>query len=184
MFTALVGKSDIKRVALQPYEPVAVQHCRSVSKRIEEKFHFKVTVLPSRILPKEAYYAPRGRYRAEKLLTDLNRVPGYDHIIGITTRDISTRKGNIPDWGIFGLGHMPGKSCVISTFRLNRKVERVSPQERLTRVVFHEIGYTLGPPHCPIKTCLMADAEGTIASVDLGKDFCSSCRKRAIRSAR
>lgn len=175
---ALIAETQPARVAILPYEPAAVKHCRAVAGRVEKKFRFKVAVLPSRKLPAAAYYPPRGRYRAEKLLADLNQVPGFDHVIGITVRDISTQKGKIADWGIFGLGHMPGKSCVISTFRLSRKVERVSPQQRLARVVFHEIGHTLGLPHCPAKSCLVADAEGAIASVDRGKDFCASCRTK------
>ena len=74
-------------------------------------------------LPEAAWYKPRNRYRANILLENLNSYSGYDKIIGITTKDISTTKNNIYDWGIMGLANCPGKSCVISTFRIKRQTK-------------------------------------------------------------
>src|SRR5688572_8458546 len=56
-------------------------------------------------MPKEAYYKPRNRYRADELLKDLKTYTGCDKIIGITNKDISTTKNNIYDWGIMGLAN-------------------------------------------------------------------------------
>ena len=49
-------------------------------------------------LPAAAYYKSRNRYRASVVLTYLNTYSGYDKIIGITTKDISTTKDEIYDW--------------------------------------------------------------------------------------
>ena len=45
-------------------------------------------------LPIAAFYKPRNRYRATVLLESIDSYNGYDKIIGITTKDISTSKNN------------------------------------------------------------------------------------------
>lgn len=144
-------------------------------------YRLKITLLPTADLPSSAYYGPNKRYRAEKLLDFLDdRTPGkYDRVLGLTDRDISTTKGDIHDWGIFGLGSMNGRSCVVSTFRLLRGADREKFMARLIKVVNHELGHTLGLPHCPSPRCLMGDAKGTIVTVDRETgDFCALCKKR------
>lgn len=73
-------------------------------------------------LPEQAWYEPRNRYRADSLIDWLkNRVNNNEIIIGLTSKDISTTKNEIKDYGIIGLGFTPGKSCVVSTFRLKKQ---------------------------------------------------------------
>ncbi len=138
-----------------------------------------ITVLPSRDLPKAAFYRPRNRYRAVKLLTFLDSINSHTHIkiVGLTVKDISTTKGKYQDWGIFGLGTIGGKSCVVSTFRLARgKVSKTLFHRRLVDVVNHELGHTFGLDHCPHKGCIMEDAKGSIKTVDRSKGtFCKDC---------
>jgi archaemetzincin len=68
-------------------------------------------------LPGTAYYKPRNRFRADKLLNDLNKY-SYSRVIGITDQDISCTKGDVYDWGLFGLGSMSGKTGVIPSYRV------------------------------------------------------------------
>ena len=100
----------------------------------------------------------------------------------MTSVDISTAKPPNGDWGIFGLGQMPGKSCVVSDFRLHKK-GGITSTERLGRVAIHEIGHTLGLDHCPTPKCTMSDAKGAMKTVDEETGFCGLCRRRvkAIR---
>jgi archaemetzincin len=145
-------------------------------------FDLEVRVLPCAELPAEAYYKPRHRYRAEKLLTFLHsRIP-FDgwRILGLTATDISTTKDASVDWGVLGLGELPGKASVISSFRCKKTAR--GPQHamvRVAKVAVHEIGHTLGLPHCPNLNCLMEDALGKVATVDREHDFCTRCRKLA-----
>src|SRR6202000_1310347 len=107
-------------------------------------------------LPQSAYYSPRNRYRADSIISYLDRFGRADTvIIGLTAKDISMNKGNIKDWGIMGLGFQPGNACVISAFRLSKS----NLSEQLYKIALHELGHTQGLPHCKNKICYMRDAE-------------------------
>ena len=142
-----------------------------------------VRVLAPVALPAGAFYPPRGRYRAEKLLEFLRgRLPDDGlRIQGMTSADISTTNGRYADWGILGLGDLPGPACVISSFRC-KKTARNSTQarERLAKVAVHELGHTLGLAHCPTRGCLMEDAGGRVATCDREYDLCGRCRKLLV----
>ena len=62
-------------------------------------------------LPESAYYEPRKRYRAEKILEYLYslRTDKNEKIVGLTSSDISTTKDPYDDWGIFGMALSQGQ---------------------------------------------------------------------------
>lgn len=169
-------------IAVQPYKGFNATQTKLVAKNLTQEFGAKVTILPSIPLPKEAYYKPRSRYRAGKLLDHLaEKADGkFDKIIGLTHKDISTTNGDVFDWGIFGLGSLGGSPCVVSTFRLRaRGASEKLFLQRLVRVATHEVGHTLGLPHCPDGQCNMVDAKGSILSVDQGTGkLCKRCTKQ------
>ena len=129
-------------------------------------------------LPQAAFYKPRNRYRASVLLESIDSYKGFDKIIGITSKDISTTKDNIYDWGIMGLAKSPGRSCIISTYRI-KTPNKLLFNDRFIKVALHELGHTMGLPHCTFSsTCFMEAAEGTIKSVDREtRNLCSNCKK-------
>jgi archaemetzincin len=144
-----------------------------------------VRVRPCEDLPKEAYYPARKRYRAEKLLGHLNQTMPKDgwRILGLTDVDISTTKGAVADWGVMGLGELPGTATVISSFRCRKKARNPAHAiERLAKVAVHEVGHTLGLDHCPTVGCLMEDAMGKVVTTDRERDFCTHCRALAKRN--
>lgn len=132
-------------------------------------------------LPAGAYYEPRKRYRAEKVLEFLDRIEREKgvKVVGLTSVDISTTKGRYEDWGIFGMANIGGPSCIVSTCRLGRG--NVDPRlfaERVKKVVIHELGHALGLPHCSTPGCVMRDAEGKISTIDRSDGrICKNCRK-------
>jgi archaemetzincin len=128
-----------------------------------------VVLLEKEEMPASAYYAPRKRYRADTLIHWMSsRAKENEVYAGITMQDISTTKGDNPDYGVMGLGFKPGKACVASSFRLRDK-------KNFFKVLIHELGHTAGLPHCPEKTCFMRDAEGGDPTGE-EKEFCMRCK--------
>lgn len=139
------------------------------------KFLPKLEILSSTRMPSIAYYKPRDRYRADSLIHWLNSKAKANEIyVGITGVDISATKGINEDWGVMGLSYIPGKACVVSYARLKDK-------STFYKVVIHEIGHTMGLPHCPNKTCFMRDADGKDTTGE-EKEFCQACKARLIKS--
>lgn len=169
-------------VAIQPLGKVKAEDIAIVKAGMTALYAVSVEVLPEKPLPKVAYYPPRDRYKSDKILDVLavEKPDGIVKIIGLTARDISTTKDEIKDWGIFGQGQLGGVSCVVSTYRLRAgKASDKLFQERLVKVVNHELGHTFGLDHCPAEGCFMRDAGGKIATVDgeSGKP-CAECAAR------
>lgn len=140
---------------------------------IEYIYGFTTKTLKARSMPKKAYYKPRKRYRAEKLLDYLNDKVKTDEcfaVIGFTKLDISTTKGKYRDWGILGLGEVGGTAAVVSSYRLTRRTKRRKAKKRTVKVVNHELGHVLGLDHYDDEAgCVMNDARGTVKTVDAEK---------------
>jgi archaemetzincin len=183
------GQTEPK-IALQPFDGFNMPLLDTISKSITEFYGYKVIILPEKKLPTNAFINVKSaRYRADSLLDYLETIKpdSIDHIMGLTKSDISTtvRDENYDikkplykyaDWGVFGLGFMPGPSCVVSTFRLKHK-DNIKFIDRLKKVCIHELGHNLGLNHCPTAGCVMGDANETIRTVDnetLG--LCNRCK--------
>jgi archaemetzincin len=171
-----------KQVCLLPYQGFDTGLLPSLQQQITEFYHCPIRALPVQPLPRFAYYAPRNRYKADSLLAYQKQMANNQIIIGLTHQDISTSNDTVADWGVFGLGYCPGQACVISTWRLKRASNNKQQlQERLSKVVLHELGHNLGLPHCMgnQSTCLMNDAKGTMAQVDRERLWlCGPCRQQ------
>jgi archaemetzincin len=150
-----------------------------VKQALVEFYNVQIRMLPRVDLPEQAYYKPRRRYRAEKILPFLlEKLPGDgDRILGLTGVDISTDKGSIKDWGILGLANLGGKECIVSAYRCyQRSREGAHARILLAKVAVHEVGHTLGLDHCTTEGCLMKDAGGLLRTCDREFDICAHCR--------
>lgn len=168
-------KADIT-ILVQPFSDLPKDKVDFVVNEIK-KVYPKVKLLDKIDLPENSYYKPRNRYRADSLIHFLSKKTDKNFVtIGITSKDISSTKGNIKDFGIMGLGYKPGKACLASSFRLNKN----KINEQLFKVALHELGHTQGLHHCPEKECFMRAAEGKNPT-DEEKDFCEKCKALLIK---
>ena len=159
-----------------------------VVRGIEYVYDLEVRVLPRRPLPDTAWYQPRRRHRAEKILAylDANVVPGSgcDVVMGFTGSDISTTKADHADWGMLGYAWIGGRSGVMSTFRLGRRVSRRAALVRAVKVMNHELGHALGLEHHDRTGCLMSDLAGTVKTVDHEPGLLCEDSRREIEKLR
>ncbi len=181
-------KNKIPKVLLQPYNEFPKKSLLRVKKKIEENYNFEVHIAEEKKMPKAAFVNIKSpRYRADSMILFQKRhkPDTIDYILGLTTVDISTtkkdNKGNTlqpeakyNDWGLFGLGYVPGPSCIVSTFRLGKD------KTRLNKISLHEIGHNLGLPHCKnSKICVMRDAAESIKTIDyVEATLCKDCKSK------
>lgn len=158
-----------------------------IEQTLRDELQVEVTRHERIALPRAAYYAKRKRYRAEKLLDHLLTLipdePATTRVLGVTTVDISTTKGEHHDWGIFGLGLVPGQAAVISSHRLRRGARsREQLRFRVANTAVHEVGHTFGLEHCTEDRCPMLDAQGGIRNTDTSSGHLGpSCRAKLDR---
>lgn len=133
-----------------------------------KRTHSNVILLNREVLPAFAFYAPRNRYRADSIIHWLQqRASANETYVAVTNVDISTTKEPHKDFGVMGLGYQPGNACVASLYRLKNK-------NNLYKVVIHELGHTVGLPHCPDEACYLRDAKGGDPTAE-EKGFCEKC---------
>ena len=159
-------------ILIQPFEDVKPKQLTEISENIR-KIYPKIKILEPVDFPKNAFYQPRNRYRADSIIKYLRtKTPNNCVTLALTNKDISVTKGKVADFGVMGLGYRPGNACVASSFRLNTK----NKNEQFYKIAIHELGHTQGLKHCPDKTCFMRDAEGKNPTNE-EKDFCQNCKK-------
>ena len=173
-----IVKNEKHSIAILPFKGIDSNLINELKTGILKQLKVELDILENTSLPDFAFYKPRQRYIADSLLIFLRQKNKnrFEKIIGVTTKDISTRKGDVENWGILGLGTCPGEVCVISTFRAGKdKVSQSVFQRRMTTLALHELGHTYGLEHCPVATCLMKDAGGKM-NLDDGDSYCEKCR--------
>ncbi|MFC3158911.1 archaemetzincin [Chryseobacterium arachidis] len=170
-----LGEGKAITILVQPFKDIKSENVDFVVSEIK-KVYPNVKVLKPIDFPENTYYKPRNRYRADSIISFLNKKTEENFVtIALTSKDISTAKGAIKDFGVMGLGYRPGKACVASSFRLNKK----NLNEQFFKVAIHELGHTQGLKHCPVKMCFMRDAEGKNPTNE-ETDFCKKCKQVLI----
>lgn len=179
-----------KVVGIQIYDGFPKEKAIVLAQEVTKFYKIKTFILPEIELPKQAFVNIKSpRYRTDSIITIQKRTinDSLDFVLGLTHKDISITKhdikGNIkePKWkyndfGVMGLAYCPGKSSIVSSFRLKHK-DKSLEFSRLKKVVIHEFGHNLGLPHCPNKHCVMTSAAEKISTIDNEKmELCQKCK--------
>lgn len=177
------AKGHLPKVAVLPLGDFSPLLARKAVGWISNFYPVEAKELSPVPMPAAAWYPVRHRYRADSILNILHRFKpaGFNYIIALTHKDISCTSYPYPDWGVLGYGEYPGQTCVVSSYRMKSPaITEKLYLERLQKVVLHELGHNFGLDHCSAPACLMADAEGTIATVDREKVWiCPACSKKS-----
>lgn len=150
-------------IYLQPYGNFTKEEAsklgKELGKHLFEMFgaDFDCEALPPLPLSDSLMNKAKSRYRADKIIKSLSaKADDHSIYIGLTHKDISCSIRGNADWGVQGLSLIPGKACVVSTFR-------VKDRHDLWKVACHEFIHTyFNYHHCPKDDphCLMQDAKG------------------------
>lgn len=130
-------------------------------------------------LPDSAYYTPRNRYKADKLVKHLRQLHASSElVVGFSPKDISDRVHGYEDFGVMGWTRISLHSSVVSTFRL---ADKRRLQTDFVKLVLHELGHADGLPHCKnSSSCYMRDANKQNHFPELN-GFCDKCKEHLIK---
>ncbi|MCX7643406.1 MAG: hypothetical protein N2116_06330 [Armatimonadetes bacterium] len=166
------------RVMLQPIGESDWQLLARLAIRLPQHLPFvECQVSPRTLSLPPGAITPRRQWLANVLLAQLVVPPGFDRVVGVTNVDLVVPPFNF----VFGIAEVDGRRAVISTARLMDHDAEVT-EVRALKEVLHELGHTLGLPHCPDPSCVAAFSN-TLADTDRkGPKFCLKCYQRLLVS--
>jgi predicted Zn-dependent protease len=131
-------------------------------------------------IPLAAHDAARGQSRAERLLAEARGHDAQRRVLGLTARDLFLEG---TEW-VFGAAESPGRTAVVSLFRLNQGADPDRTRMRVLKEAVRLVGRTTGLADCPVPRCVMHPAP-SVAAVDAKTArLCGTCLLHASRRLR
>ena len=132
-----------------------------------------VRIAKQRPLPQDAFDSRRQQYRADDFLKIGRNEPG-ERVLVATGCDLYAEPLNF----VFGLAESPGRCAVISLYRLGIGVNETRFRLRAVKEAVHELGHTLGLPHCANARCVMHFSNSLEDTDRKGDRWCPGCEKK------
>ena len=136
--------------------------------------------------PKYAYNSKRNQFNSSLILSRMNqyisKISEDDRILGVTNLDIFVPHLNFA----FGEAECPGKSAIVSLYRLKPEFYGAPPSlnlfyKRFVKEVIHEISHTLGFEHCIDPTCIMYLSQSIQDTDRKGMFYCKKCLPQTVK---
>ena len=164
-------------VVLQPMGPIDPGLLRRVAARAQERLpipsRFTVNIHPVQP-PLDTFDWDRRQYRADLVNSVLASL--YDEVLdgGVYVLGVVEGDGYVPGLNfVFGLTSRGLRVASIYTARL--RLPGGLLEERLTKLVLHELGHLLGLGHCRNPKCVMLFSN-SLRELDSKSDkFCGEC---------
>ena len=172
-----IDYTDHVVVNIQPLGNFTEAEAEKIAGELEELVFMQLNiaaeiyVLPAEPMQSKWLNERKSRYDACKLIDAFKNDSIYTILLLHNDISIPKYRGKA-DWGVLGLTLQPGKTCVISDFRLKHK------KRDMAKVILHEFIHAYyNYKHCPKDdaTCIMKDAKGK-ADFSNKNGLCKECR--------
>lgn len=169
-------------IRIYPLTPVPMDVITSIVHPLRMIFPTKISIEEPLIdLVDAAYDDSRIQYNSTQIITDLNILvhEAQTKILGITSVDLFVPILTY----VFGEAQLAGKTCVVSTYRLDNSIyglpiDPVLYFERTLKEAVHELGHTYGLYHCKHLECAMHTSTA-VEDIDVKESvLCNDCRRR------
>jgi archaemetzincin len=170
------------RIGILPLGQKASSVVERVREGLDSVFPDTTAVLITEALsiPEETFDEDRQQHRSDRILDKVRdyagRTSSCDRILAVVDIDIFLP----PLTFVFGQAECPGKSALISLFRLKPEFYKQRPStdlfaERAAKEAVHELGHTFGLQHCSNPFCVMYFSNSIFDTDRKQSLFCSKC---------
>jgi archaemetzincin len=138
-------------------------------------------VLPK---PEEAFDKKRNQHSSSSILGQIrvfvSNQEEFHRVLGVVNVDVFASGLNY----VFGEAYNPGRAGLVSLWRLRPEFYGESSNSgvfmgRVLKEAVHELGHTLGLPHCPRSSCVMHFSNSIFDTDRKQSLLCSQCYLQA-----
>ena len=176
---------------VRPMGDVAPSHAQRACEIIRREFVVPCRVLRDRPMPYDTLDLDRYQFEAHALVERMvDELPSDGLGLVVLTNGDLYEAGRGPY--VFGLASLVAHIGVVSLSRFREtwwggahsSIGRARFRERFHKVLIHEVGHTLGVPHCDDNRCAMREDRTLEELDDSPMRFCTRCGSRLVDARR